>query len=89
MSTEYFINQSLKQAGFSRAEARCAVDGVASQLSSDQLWALREPLVGYVMLDEPPARMNVDQLLAWLPSQVSPEIHHVISHYATHCRAGR
>jgi hypothetical protein len=87
MSTEYFVNKSLREAGFTRAEARCAVDGVSGQLTSDQLWELRSPLIGYVMLDDPPERMDVDQFLSWLRKQVSPEIHHVVAHYATHCRS--
>ena len=86
MSTEYFINQSLRDAGFSRSESRCAVDGVAAHLTQDQLWSLRGPLVGYIMLDNPPEPLNVDDFLAWLGKQVSPEIHHVVAHYATHCR---
>ncbi|HEX8442719.1 MAG TPA: hypothetical protein VF631_03625 [Allosphingosinicella sp.] len=85
-STEYFIHKSLKNAGFKRPEARCAVDGVAGQLSRDQLSALRGPLLRYVMLDEPARLMDVDELLAWLRPRVSPEIHHVVSHYATECR---
>ncbi len=73
-------------AGLSRAEARCAVDGVAGQLNRDQLGALRPPLLRYVMLDESASPMDLDQLLAWLGSEVSPEIHHVVSHYAAQCR---
>lgn len=86
MSTQWFIQKSLRDAGFSRAEAGCAVDGIAGQLGRDQLWSLRGPLVGYVMLDDPATSMDIDQLLAWLRSKVSPEVHHVLSHYAARCR---
>jgi hypothetical protein len=75
MSTEYFINQ-VEGGLLSRAEGRCAVDGVAGQLTSDQLWALRGPLVLTSMLDEPATRMNVDPAARVAPFTGSPEIHH-------------
>jgi hypothetical protein len=89
MSTQWFIQKSLLDAGFSRNEARCAVDGVASQLSQDQLWSLRAPLIRYIMLDNPPMPMDIGRFLAWLSSQVTPEVHQMVTHYATRCRAER
>lgn len=88
MSTQWFIQKSLRNAGFSRAEARCAVDGVMSRLNGDQRWSIRGPLVSYLMLDEPAERMDADRLLAWLEPQLKPEVHHVLAHYATACRHG-
>jgi len=87
MSTQWFVQKSLRDAGFSRAEARCAVDGVTGQLSPDQLSSLRLPLINYLMLHEPPGTMNADQLLEWLGGQVTPEVHQVLSRQAARCRA--
>lgn len=86
MSTQWFIQKSLRDPGFSRAEARCAVDGVVGRLNGDQLWSIRAPLIGYVMLDEPPERMDADRLLAWLEPRIEPEVHRVLAHYAASCR---
>lgn len=85
--TQYFVRQSLREAGFTRAEARCAADGVAAQLAPDQLATLRHPLSGYLMLDQPPERMDIARLLDWLEPQVPAEVHHVVAHYASACRA--
>ena len=87
MTTGWFIRKSLLDAGFSKSEARCAVEGVAAHLTPDQLWSVRGPLVGYIILDDPPTPMDIDQLLSWLRLRVSPDIHQVIAHYATHCRS--
>lgn len=89
MSAQWFIQKSLRDAGFSRAEARCAVEGVASRLDRDQLGSVRAPLIGYVMLDEPAERMDVDRLLAWLEPRLEPDVHRVLAHYARQCRQGR
>jgi hypothetical protein len=86
MSTEYFIGKSLRDAGYSRPEAQCVVEGVAGQLSRDHLWAVRALLVRYVMLDEPAKPMSADHLLEWLRPEVSPQVHHVVAHYAARCR---
>jgi len=86
MSAQWFIQKSLRDAGFSRAEARCAVEGVASRLNRDQLASVRSPLIGYVMLDEPAERMDVERLLDWLRPRIEPEVHRVLAHYAAACR---
>jgi hypothetical protein len=64
MSTEYFVSQSLRHAGFTRAATKCVVNGVAGQLADDQLETLRQPLIRYVMLDQPPRPMQISELLA-------------------------
>jgi uncharacterized protein YqcC (DUF446 family) len=87
MQTPYFVRQSLLQAGFSKAEAKCAVNGVTAHLTEEQMWSLRPPLTDYIMLDRPPGRMDAGQLLDWLKPQVAPETHQVLAHYATHCRS--
>ena len=86
MSIEYFVQKSLRDAGYSRPEAGCVVEGVTGHVSRDQLWVLPAPLLRYVMLDDPATPMSADQLLEWLRSRVSPEVHHVVAHYAAQCR---
>jgi hypothetical protein len=88
MSTEYLVRKNLLAAGFSPAEARCAVDGVSAHLSNDQLWALRGPVMDFVF-EKREERMDIDQWLGWIAPQVAPEVHHVLAHYAAHCRATR
>lgn len=88
MSTEYFVSQSLRHAGFTRAATKCVVNGVAGQLADDQLETLRQPLIRYVMLDQPPRPMQISELLAWLEPQVPAEVHRVVAHHASACRPG-
>jgi hypothetical protein len=88
MSTEYFVSQSLRHAGFTRPETKCVVAGVAGQLSGDQLGTLRQPLIRYVMLDRPPEPMPIAELLDWLEPQVPAEVHRVVAHHASACRPG-
>lgn len=86
MSTQYFVYENLLASGLSRSEARCAVDGVSAHLSDEQLWALRGPAMSLVFESRMEVR-QVDQWLDWIAPQVTPEIHHVLDHYARHCRA--
>jgi hypothetical protein len=85
MSTEWHIRKTLHQAGFSRVQTRCAIEGIRAQLSRDQLWELRGPLLKYTRPSDPTLLMDEARLLERLRGEVSPEVHHVVTHHLTHC----
>jgi hypothetical protein len=85
MSTPWWIQRGLRDSGFTRAQARCVTRGVSDNLSGEQLWSLREAVIG---LPRPVDGVEVSALVARLQPTLAPEVHHVVAHYVGHCRAG-
>ena len=83
MSTEWWIDHSLKRAGFDGGEAKCATRGIMTHLTGEQLFAIREALL---VGERPPRFADVQDLLAFLETRMPADVQAVLVHYAAHCR---
>lgn len=85
MSTLWWVQRGLRDAGFTKPEARCVARGVRGNLSDEQLWTVRRAVAG---LSPPSDGREVEGLLARVEPELALEVHHVLAHYVAQCRAG-
>lgn len=84
MGAEWWIRHRLRDAGFSRAEADCAVEGVAGRLTRAELSEVRSALL---VLGPMNMTGDIDALLAAIEPRLDREIHWVLAQHARACRA--
>lgn len=83
MSSEWWVDRGYRIAGFDRAEAKCATNGVVSQLSEDELTEVR---IAVSDPGRPKAFAGAESLLQWLQPRIAERSYQILAHYARHCR---